>query len=217
MKFTKYIGMAALTLPMAAAAQNISFETEDYKAIGVYDTWEESPFRNGPQKLRGNAKVVDNPQTDVDDVLGYAPNATAKVLAVQRSRFGSNTFGARIDLKETFELTTRTRYVHVYMLKPVEGRVMLVGLGKSNSINPDPNTLIPDSYEMPRNVLDFSISKTIGRYVTLTLAVKDILSEDIVYKQFPTFVKDGQTYHREQVTRRYNPGQNVMLTVSAKF
>ena len=76
---------------------------------------------------------------------------------------------------------------------------------------------IPDSYEMPRNVLDFSISKTIGRYVTLTLAVKDILSEDIVYKQFPTFVKDGQTYHREQVTRRYNPGQNVMLTVSAKF
>ena len=93
----------------------------------------------------------------------------------------------------------------------------LVGLGKSNSINPDPNTLIPDSYEMPRNVLDFSISKTIGRYVTLTLAVKDILSEDIVYKQFPTFVKDGQTYHREQVTRRYNPGQNVMLTVSAKF
>ena len=130
MKFTKYIGMAALTLPMAAAAQNISFETEDYKAIGVYDTWEESPFRNGPQKLRGNAKVVDNPQTDVDDVLGYAPNATAKVLAVQRSRFGSNTFGARIDLKETFELTTRTRYVHVYMLKPVEGRVMLVGLGK---------------------------------------------------------------------------------------
>lgn len=35
----------------------------------------------------------------------------------------------------------------------------IVGLGKSNSVNPDPNTLIPDSYEMPRNVLDFSVSK----------------------------------------------------------
>ena len=45
----------------------------------------------------------------------------------------------------------------------------IVGLGKSNSVNPDPNTLIPDSYEMPRNVLDFSVSKRIGRRVTLSL------------------------------------------------
>ena len=47
----------------------------------------------------------------------------------------------------------------------------IVGLGKSNSVNPDPNTLIPDSYEMPRNVLDFSVSKRIGRRVTLSCSV----------------------------------------------
>lgn len=93
----------------------------------------------------------------------------------------------------------------------------IVGLGKSNSVNPDPNTLIPDSYEMPRNVLDFSVSKRIGRRVTLSCSVKDLLSEDVVYKQFPKFEKDGQMYRREQVTRRYNPGQSVSLTVSVKL
>lgn len=93
----------------------------------------------------------------------------------------------------------------------------IVGLGKSNSINPDPNTLIPDSYEMPRNMLDFSISKTIGEYVTVSLSVKDILSEDVVYKQFPTFQRDGITYKREQTTRSFNPGQSISLGVSVKL
>lgn len=53
-----------------------------------------------------------------------------KMLALQRSRFGSNTFGARIDLTETFELNTTTKYVHVMIHKPEDGRVMLIGLGK---------------------------------------------------------------------------------------
>lgn len=124
----KYAGLAALALPMAAAAQTIDFESEDYKAIGVYDTWEQSPFRTG--QLQGNVAVVDNHLDGVDDMLGVAANPSAKILAMQRSRFGSNTFGARIDLNETFELTPTVKYVHVLINKPVEGRVMLVGLGK---------------------------------------------------------------------------------------
>ncbi len=109
-------------------AQTITFETEDYKKLGVYDTWEESPFRTGA--LQGNYAVVDNPDTEVEEILGAAPNASEKVLAVQRSRFGSNTFGVRIDLKETFELTTDAKYLHVMVHRPYNGRVMVVGLGK---------------------------------------------------------------------------------------
>lgn len=100
----------------------------DYRSIGVYDTWEESPFRTGA--LRGNVAVVENHLAGKDNALGYAPNSTGKILAVQRSRFGSNTFGVRIDLKETFELTKDTKYAHVFIHKPTEGRVMLIGLGK---------------------------------------------------------------------------------------
>ncbi|MBR1732892.1 MAG: glycoside hydrolase family 16 protein, partial [Alloprevotella sp.] len=114
---------ALLALPLGATAQTITFDTEEkeYQAVGVYDTWEESPFRTG--LLTGNTAVVTNP-------VPSANNETANVLAVQRSRFGSNTFGARIDLPQTFELGTEVQYVHVLIHKPTEGRVMLIGLGK---------------------------------------------------------------------------------------
>lgn len=118
-----------MLLPMAMTAQtNITFEEQDYKALGVYDTWEESPFRTG--KLNGNYAVIDNHLTYVDEQLEVAPNDSKKILAIQRSRFGSNTFGVRIDLNETFELTPTTKYIHVMVHRPYGGRVMVVGLGK---------------------------------------------------------------------------------------
>ena len=120
--------LATLGLSLAASAQTINFETADYKGLGVYDTWEASPFRTG--KLAGNYAVVDNHLTGIDETLGQAPNPSQKILAVQRSRFGSNTFGVRIDLNETFELTPQTKYLHVMVNRPYSGRIMVVGLGK---------------------------------------------------------------------------------------
>ena len=98
--------LALVAMNLAASAQTITFETTDYKSLGVYDTWEASPFRTG--KLKGNYAVVDNHLAAVEDMLGYAPNPSKKILAVQRSRFGSNTFGVRIDLNKPFELTPQT-------------------------------------------------------------------------------------------------------------
>lgn len=118
-----------MLLPIAMTAQtNITFEEQDYKALGVYDTWEESPFRTG--KLNGNYAVIDNHLTYVDEQLEAAPNDSKKILAIQRSRYGSNTFGVRVDLNETFELTPTTKYIHVMVHRPYGGRVMVVGLGK---------------------------------------------------------------------------------------
>lgn len=127
-----YSALAFFAMCMSASAQTtISFETEDYKSIGVYDQWTESPFRTGA--LQGNAGVTDNPDKNVDEVLGVAPNATDKVLALQRSRFGSNTFGVRIDLKEPIRLTKELQYIHVMTNlknKPQDSRMMVMGLGK---------------------------------------------------------------------------------------
>lgn len=121
-----------MTIPFVATAQTITFDTDeaDYKTIGIYDTWEESPFRTG--ELTGRTAIVGNHLNQVDDLLGEAPNPTSKMLAVQRSRFGSNTFGVRIDLKEPFDLTPTAKYVHALIHKPVAGRTLLVGLGKRN-------------------------------------------------------------------------------------
>lgn len=127
---TKYFALAALALPINLMAQTTKVDFEDaagYKSVGVYDTWEESPFRTG--ELKGNAAVIDNFLPTTND-NGDVVNDSKKIVGVQRSRFGSNTFGVRVDLNTPFDLTPEYVYVHVKMYKPIEGRVMLVGLGK---------------------------------------------------------------------------------------
>lgn len=111
----------------------IDFENQNYKALGVYDTWKKSPFRSQNKQaavLEGNVQVVSNIDKNYDEILKATPNASNNVLGFQRSRFGSNTFGARIDLKKPFALTKETKYVHVMIHKPKAGRTMLIGLGK---------------------------------------------------------------------------------------
>ena len=111
----------------------IDFENQNYKSLGVYDTWHMSPFRSQNKQaaaLEGNVQVVSNIDKKYDEILKATPNASNNVLGFQRSRFGSNTFGARIDLKQPFALTKETKYVHVMIHKPKAGRTMLIGLGK---------------------------------------------------------------------------------------
>lgn len=126
--------MAALAVALPTSAQTINFETgKGFSRLGVYDTWEQSPFRTGeitsPERYVG---ITMNPDTTTNQETGIQPNPSAKVLAVQRSRFGSNTFGARIDLADTLHMTTATRYVHIMVLKPQgeTSNLMVVGLGK---------------------------------------------------------------------------------------
>ena len=132
MKKNILFSAALMFLSLASSAQTtIAFDSEDYKSISVYDKWEESPFRTGV--LTGNAGVTDNPDLSVDEVLGVAPNSTGKVVALQRSRFGSNTFGVRIDLKEPIRVTKQLQYIHVMTYlkdKPADSRMMVIGLGK---------------------------------------------------------------------------------------
>lgn len=123
-----YILLTVFATSIAASAQTIGFEDNDYKSLGIYDTWEASPFRTG--ELEGHYAVIDNHLTGVEETLGEAPNPSKKILAVQRSRFGSNTFGVRVDLNNSFELTPQAQYLHVMVNRPYSGRIMVVGLGK---------------------------------------------------------------------------------------
>jgi len=93
----------------------------------------------------------------------------------------------------------------------------LVGIGmKSKGGGSTINDDVPDMYEMPRNVFDFTVSKKFGNHFEISAAIKDILAQNIVYKQFPKFNDSNGTEHeREQITKEYEPGQNI--TISAKF
>lgn len=111
-----------LTVALSMHAQTTTdFEDKDFRSIGIYDMWSESPFSTG--QLEGNCAVIDNHLKDSD-------NPSEKILAMQRSRFGSNTFGVRVDLVEPFELTPKPKDISVMVHRPYSGRVMIIGLGR---------------------------------------------------------------------------------------
>ena len=88
----------------------------------------------------------------------------------------------------------------------------IIGVGRSlgsgdNVVN------IPDSYEMPRNTLDLSASKKFGDHFEVKLSLRNILSEDISYKQFEE-TEHGEV---EEVTRQFDPGRNYSISVSYSF
>ena len=115
------LALALFTPALLAAQVKVCFEGDDYRSLGVYDLWEASPFMIG--ELEGNYAVIVNHLKD-------SLNRSDRVLALQRSRYGSNTFGVKVDLKIPFELTPQTKYVSFMVHRPYSGRVMVVGLGK---------------------------------------------------------------------------------------
>lgn len=128
----KYMCLAGLFFPIAAMAQQdktlCDFETtESYKSVRAYDTCPTSPFNLS--KLTGNVKVVENDLNAEDSELGFAPNGSNYIFGVQRSRYGSNTFGALVELKEPLALKRETQYVHVKFYSTQDAPVMLIGLG----------------------------------------------------------------------------------------
>ena len=143
MNKSKYIGKSialslALLSSLSISAQTAEkklcdFEsTDSYASVGVYDTWENSPFRDG--SVKGNVRVVNNHLTAADPVRGFAPNPSSKILALQRSRFGSNTFGALVALKQPFAQTKQKQYVHVKIYSPKLAPAMLIGLATATTV-----------------------------------------------------------------------------------
>lgn len=93
----------------------------------------------------------------------------------------------------------------------------IVGVGKTTSIDGNTNFDIPDAYEMPRNVIDFTVAKKFGKYIELKLGIKDILNQAVVFKQFPTTTVNNINREREQITRSYRNGQTFSLGLTVKF
>ncbi len=191
----------AMSVSLAASAQTTDrklcdFETSGaYASIGAYDTWEASPFRNGT--LPANVRVVDNQLTNPDPVRGFAPNPSKKVLALQRSRFGSNTFGALVGLKEPFAQTKKKQYVHVKIYTPKAGPAMLIGLGNRDD-RPSQSALTEQfwstaSQQLVANQWNdavFAVSGANGITIRNLLIVPDATSPHNLAQDFAVFIDD---------------------------
>lgn len=201
MNFKIYTIIAALALPMAASAQNTErklcdFESADaYRSIKVYDTWENSPFRNNA--IPANIQVVDNHLDAADPVRGFVPNPSRYILAVQRSRFGSNTFGALVGLKEPFAQTKTVQYVHVKIYSPKGGPAMLIGLGNRDD-RPHQSPLSEQFWSITSqplvanqwNDVVFPVSGSNGITIRNLLIVPDATSPHNLMEDFAVYIDD---------------------------
>ena len=210
MKLKQYIAFAALTMPLAASAQSvIDFETDATKgaSVSVFDTWENSPFRT--KKLNGNIKVIDNPFKVVDEITGNG-NKSNKVLAFQRSRFGSSTFGARVELSEPLALTQKTQYVHVKIYTPKTGNIMLFALGK----RADRADQSKDVVQVEANCISsvkankwcdavFAISSAPGVNIHSFLIIPDLQSTHDLDQDFAVYVDDIEVNNTSMPSIQY--------------
>lgn len=95
----------------------------------------------------------------------------------------------------------------------------IIGVGRSVGTTSGNETLrVPDSYEMPRDVLDLSLSKRFGTHWELKMNIRDLLAQKVYYKQFDQVqYSDGTNKKVQEVTRCYKPGRKVGINVTYKF
>ncbi len=95
----------------------------------------------------------------------------------------------------------------------------IVGIGRvDTSTESNINNDVPDTYEMPRDIIDFVVSKSIGKHVTLKFNAKDILAQKVVFAQFPRFYdSNSKIVERKQVSKQFNPGSSYSLSIQLTF
>ena len=95
----------------------------------------------------------------------------------------------------------------------------IIGVGRSEGITSGNEALrVPDSYEMPRDVIDLSASKKFGNHWELKLSIRDLLAQKVYYKQFAdVHYSNGTRREVEQITRAYKPGRNIGVSAVYKF
>lgn len=95
----------------------------------------------------------------------------------------------------------------------------IIGVGRSEGTTAsDDNARVPDSYEMPRDVIDLTASKKMGRHWEVKMGVRDLLAQKVYYKQFAKVTYgDGSGRTIDQITRCYQPGRNIGLQAIYTF
>ena len=91
-------------------------------------------------------------------------------------------------------------------------RIIAVGIVKQNTTDN-----IPNEYEMPRNVVDITISKKFGKNFEIKFGIKDLLNEPIKFQQKFEFEKSGVNQTRDGITTMYRPGTYYSLSLSYKI
>lgn len=75
---------------------------------------------------------------------------------------------------------------------------------------------IPNSYEMPRNTIDLSVSKKWSHW-EVKLAVRDLIAQPCVFKQYEELELNGKKITIDETNRKFKPGRDISITVGYNF
>lgn len=91
----------------------------------------------------------------------------------------------------------------------------IVGVGRSSATTGGNETNnVPNSYEMPRNTIDLTFSKKFAKRWEAKFSVRDLLAEEVAFKQFAQITTPEGIKEHEQVVKLYKPGRNFNLSIS---
>jgi hypothetical protein len=117
---------------------------------------------------------------------------------------------------------TKSRLMVNLLYNVIGKRIQIVGIPQQNSWED-----IPDVYEMPRQLVDFVVSKKIGKFAELKFSVKDLLNQKVVFKQNIDATVDMSYYNggtsnikyfnRDQVLRSFRPGSSYSIELGFRF
>ncbi len=179
-------------------ADNFYWDNVDRSTV----TGVEFEFRKGIIKgleFRANLTLVKSYTSYVrtrQEIIGT--NITTYYLdTVKRSMFGQAPFiinGILSYTSDSLGLTATVSY-------NVQGARLVIGSS---------NLSIPDIYEQPRHLLDFKISKKIGKYFGVSFTIKDILNSPVTRSYN---FDDGEDIIFDQ----YHWGTNYLLGISFKL
>ena len=93
----------------------------------------------------------------------------------------------------------------------------IVGVGRNVGSGGESSRTIPNSYEMPRNTVDCSFAKKLGRHWEIRGSVRDVLAEKVLFQQMATVNTATTTKKHKEITREYRPGRNYNLSLSFNF
>ncbi|HOL29204.1 MAG TPA: TonB-dependent receptor, partial [Paludibacteraceae bacterium] len=77
--------------------------------------------------------------------------------------------------------------------------------------------VIPDIYEMPRHVVDFTLNKKLGNQMELKFGIKDLLAQNYKTQQTYEYEKDGTAKKATLTNQSYNLGRTFSLALNCKF
>ena len=73
---------------------------------------------------------------------------------------------------------------------------------------------VPDIYEMPRHVIDFTFNKKLGKQIELKFGIKDLLAQDHFTQQTYEYQQNEANHRITLTNKRYNTGRTWSLGVN---